>query len=97
MIFYNRVSYERAVTVRGKPGNAEKTVLHMLCLRIQLRGGCDLGGVWDGSRLAIYETLSSECPSSCYTLSRVHNASILWLCVPAETLRPKFPFLLFFV
>ena len=45
--------------------NPENTVLlYMLCLRVYVRGGCDTGGVSDGSRLAIYQTLFSECTSS---------------------------------
>ena len=31
---------------------------------MQTRDGCDPGGVSDGSRLAIYPIISSECPSS---------------------------------
>ena len=38
----------------------------MLCLWVQMRDSCDPGGVSDGSRLAVYQTLSIECPSSIF-------------------------------
>ena len=38
----------------------------MLCLRVQMRDSCHLGGVSDGSRLAVYQNLSIECPSSIF-------------------------------
>ena len=38
--------------------------MYMLCLLVQMRDSCDTGGVSDGSRLAVYQTLSIERPSS---------------------------------
>ena len=43
----------------------------MLYLWVQVRGSCDPGGILDDSRLAIDQTLSSECPSLCLCVARV--------------------------
>ena len=40
----------------------------MLCLWMQMRDSCDPGRVSDGSRLAVYKTLSIAWPSSIFFL-----------------------------
>ena len=38
----------------------------MVCLWVQKRDSCDPVGVSDSSRLAVYQILSIECPSSTF-------------------------------
>ena len=61
--------------------------------------GAIRGGIGCGSRLAVYQTLSSECPP-CVGSVRVcyRHASVLILWVPCASLHPTYcyPFWLFF-
>ena len=72
----------------GKPEMPENTVL---CVDVMPLGAnarqVRSVGVSDGSRLAIYRSLSSECPSSCCARARMRHASVFLmdsLCVSAS-------------
>ena len=43
---------------------------------MQMRGSCDPGGASDGSRLAIYQALCSECPTLCSARACVRHVSV---------------------
>ena len=56
-----------------------------------MRGSCDLGGVSDGSRLVIYQTLPNKCPSSrCARAACMRHASVFIFWVPCTFLHPTY-------
>ena len=74
----------------GKPGIPENTVL---CVDVMPLGAnarqMRSVGVSEGSRLAIYQSLSSECSSSCCARARMRHASVFLIgsvCVSASYL-----------